>query len=1009
MSNVFFPANLSPQGFLNDMIAAQLRSPKEPFPALLNFIHGYNFTKRLGNRLFELHPDDHNNLIRKIEPKTLKDKSVLSPFSEYEMRRYVNFLNNMTPVQQAALVPYVRLYVKQFKNDKFIRRKEIVFNREYRIPNVTDDSSSAGRGRGNAGIESLQVDRDFQYFNTVNRFTVQIRYLFDSFDTFGNGMQYDNFLASGISRTQFGESFLSLGQDQGSGYISLIKKGSENIDGGVLREYLFLEYGYKFPDSLSEEIVNLEDRLIFEKQEKKELRIDCYKHDFTFSETGEVRLSVSYNAVPDVALASRNEEKTNDVFLIKNTGVISEMMDEPSVDNSNLEGNRTKLFAAIQEKLNKLKELDDKRKELAINYCGEDNSAEVQKIDEEIKQINTNITALKKEFLNFMYLFFLRYFMSTDSLFNIRFTPIPFELEKGVLNPCDVVVGRGPEQQTKLFLDRVNNKVGEEDKTIDKTIRIDYKTKISEIIEKENNLNKGIISTSVEINNKEINKKKKRFEGYTAKGGSTVGDVKDVVFIKDLENESYSCYQALQTFTLSRLSAQSAIIRLGIKSKKCDDKTNTDINILNDSALYNETYGNISFFPLRALIAAAINFTLDTKEDLNNFPIICLGTLLTESMHKKYFTKMGDLLIDVDFFKEWLYKTFLNREKLDPTLDDFLNQIFQILVPNVLRTGVGHYSKGEHGYISRKIYEVSKDIYENEQLLKDLESEDPKKRKEAAESLMSDARSSTKPEEIKRPLILYYQESFSRPDDVREAKASFIRENRRFDKKQDYTDGIYHVLMGQNSGIVRQINFSYLSDPNLNTLFAMKNPNHLASYMKYSYEANIDFVGNDLFFDKVNYFAIPNNQFNISNTGLSYSKEKDIFGLTGYYQISKTTDKISMGEYTTTVTARNMFSPDTESLKQKKCKKKPDVDGDSGGTGKRGPPPIPNYVDLDIGEYIYECFRDVPEIASTYNIFYSKTLQEDKKSKAKEVQDKKQENQEKLNEQAQLQEVGVAS
>ena len=154
------------------------------------------------------------------------------------------------------------------------------------------------------------------------------------------------------------------GQDQGAGYLSLIKKGTENTEGGVIEEYLYLQYGYKFPESMSEEIIRAEDRYFFEEQEKKELVIKCFKHDFRFSESGEVTLNVSYYAYPDHALFSRSEEKTNDVFLITNKSVIDEMLDEPSEDEL-----KAGLSIELKLKIESLKERNDLRKELIKNYC----------------------------------------------------------------------------------------------------------------------------------------------------------------------------------------------------------------------------------------------------------------------------------------------------------------------------------------------------------------------------------------------------------------------------------------------------------------------------------------------------------------------------------------------------------------------------------------------------------------------------------------------------------------
>ena len=54
-TNIFFPENLSPQGFLTDMILAQMRSPSAPFSGSAGLkakIYGEDFSKVTGNKLF---------------------------------------------------------------------------------------------------------------------------------------------------------------------------------------------------------------------------------------------------------------------------------------------------------------------------------------------------------------------------------------------------------------------------------------------------------------------------------------------------------------------------------------------------------------------------------------------------------------------------------------------------------------------------------------------------------------------------------------------------------------------------------------------------------------------------------------------------------------------------------------------------------------------------------------------------------------------------------------------
>ena len=1002
MSNIFFPENLSPQGYLTDMLLGQMRSGVKPFPDFKKLIYGYDFGERTGNKLFCLHPANKNIFLKETLAKTPKSLSSSDGwFSNYKnsyvMRRYVNFLNSMTPAQQAALVPYIRLYVKIYKGKKFISTREIVFNKDYRIPNAPEALLNSGDGTGNAGITNLTVSRDFQYYGITNRFSVEMDFLFDSFDTFANGMQYDNLFGASVLALQ-GMGTAAF-ENQGSGYINLIKGISQKLDDGEhLREYLMLEYGYKFPDNVDQNLVSSEDRVLFNSQEKKELRINCYKHDFQFSETGEVRLAVSYVAAPEVSLASRSETKTNDVFLISNNKLIDEILDEPSEKGVR----ETKIGETLKTQLKKLNELNKQKKKLVSDYCGRGDKKKAQQIDKEIQKISKQIVSIKKAMAGYMEHFFLRYFMATDSLFNISFSPIPMEVEQQVLSPTNWVTDNatGPlrDQTTRVYLDPVTP-VYDADKTIEVNVKTNYKTKIRELVEKEYFSARVKDSTAAPgsiLNSSQI---RDRFPDGIEDilPSPTPEEDPDEVLSPDAFQQrllnpprgdihlSYAFYEALQTFTLSRLAAQAALTRAGNKQTKGAgsglENVLQEING-NDTTNYEERYGNISFFPLKALVAAAIDFTLDTEEDEKEFPIICLGNAITDSMGKEFYVNLGDLLIDKDFFKEWLHKSFLDFQKDDPTLDSFLNAIFESLVPSVLNAGVGHFSRGNHGYIGRQVYEVTEEIFNDKKLFEDLESDNENDRKKARAKLASAIKKPAKKKELKRALVFYYQDNFNNPTTPKQAKASFLKNfgKRNFDKKQDYNDGIYHVLVGQNSGIVQNINFSYVNDEYLNTLFAIRNPNNLAPYLRYSYEARVDFFGNDLFFGKTSFFAIPQNQFNVRENGITLSRpSKDVFGLSGYYQISQTTDRISMGEYTTTVTAKNMFSPALEKAKREKCPDRTIIGSPSptDDPSQDKEDEIPTSVKHDIAEYIDRAFAAVARLRERFNIKLDKKIFEE--------------------------------
>jgi len=200
---------------------------------------------------------------------------------------------------------------------------------------------------------------------------------------------------------------------------------------------------------------------------------------------------------------------------------------------------------------------------------------------------------------------------------------------------------------------------------------------------------------------------------------------------------------------------------------------------------------------------------------------------------------------------------------------------------------------------------------------------------------------------------------------------------RSFNKKKDFEDGIYHVYAGQIDGIVKELDFNYITDPYLHTILAMRNPNHLAPYLRYSYGADIKFVGNDLYFGKTSYFAIPVNQFLVGVK--TDSSDKDLFGLSGYYQINKTVDRIAMGDYTTTVTARNMYSPALEEAKKAKCPHKNKINSpkDQGKKGKEKK--ILNYVEHDLKEYIERALKENLSLRTTHRLRLTKKAKEEKK------------------------------
>ena len=233
-------------------------------------------------------------------------------------------------------------------------------------------------------------------------------------------------------------------------------------------------------------------------------------------------------------------------------------------------------------------------------------------------------------------------------------------------------------------------------------------------------------------------------------------------------------------------------------------------------------------------------------------------------------------------------------------------------------------------------------------------------------SIKTDASS----KEIKENLLYYYQETYA-DDSLKQASSAFLKRfgEREFNAEKDFSDGIYHVYVGQDSGLVQNVNFSYLNDAYLNTLLALRNPNDLEPYLRYTYKAVLTLAGNNLYYGRSAFFAIPVNQFNIQ-------QDRDPFGITGYYRIENTTDNITNGVYTTTVNATNVYSPpapksDATSPDCPECRKKSKND-----RKKTVEKSIPIYVEHDLVEYVGDVLTESPGLATKFSLKHLKKQKE---------------------------------
>ena len=934
MAQIFFPHNLTPQGFINDFLLAQMHS--DTFKELREYIYHKNFLKETDYKLSSMGPGRTNMFETSDLPKTPRNATGKAEEDAEKMAKYVRLLTNMKPHQFAAMVPYIRLRVRfvpinKNKQQKPLGEKEIVF----RTYTGVKDAGSMWAGKTqedigkDAGILNLNVSRTFQFMGVSNRFNIDMSFLFRDMATFANGSPITPDIKDGTT---------VVSEAPGQDYIYLIKRLGKRVKDDRIQEQLILEYGWKFAANTSEDIIGKEDRTLFEEQEKKVLRLQCFRHKFGFNQTGQIKLDVSYTAFPLAVTKTRSENRKNDIFSVSNESLLEQIFAQGKGA-----GGAYKTFAQIKEKQKKLKLLlKEKQKIVKCNCVPNAKKRKIKDTEEYKKKLNNDIAQLRQDLLRHMQYIFFSYFYKNKQLFLTSFESRYAGWSK---TDSHKLPEGGPKVEMYMRRFTIGSREDESDKK--------FKGNLPSYIKVYEELSGSFDSTAP--------KDPKRVQEEQARMPFPYNKNNPDIFWK-----KYNMWALQSVYTLSNIPRDWA--------------TKAD--------LYNQyrgtKLGNFTFFPLRALLASIYEFSKEYVNEGNgssefyHLPNICLGNIINSSLGKDYWLNIGDILVEVGVFQRWLYKEFVLINNAAPTLDQFLTSIFEKLVPEILSMRTGHYTSAPPGKIVQNQFSCLPKFREMYKKLATKKKASLYKLKTSVPAAPSDAattdtsgpsellynhlkvgiRNAGGSRETGEPLLYYYQEPITAgPDGLKQARSAFLRrfgERDLKNRQKDFEAGIYHVYVGQDSGIVKNANFDYLNDPYLNTFLARTKGNPQEPYLRYSYKANIDFVGNNLYYGRSAFFAIPINQFNFHDDA-----KADPFGITGYYRIESTTDQISNGQYTTTVNGMNVYSPSKSKNKCPECKEK---------ENKKKEREIVSYVEHDLIGHMRHSLSTLSDMAAKFNL-----------------------------------------
>ena len=829
--NVFFPQNSNKQGIITDFVTAQLvrGSFEGRRSSMAKIIYDDDFNEETAKE-FGISPAESQNLYQNIKTKRKAGREKIislnplfnqnfeelypsprggTPKERQNYRDYLRYMNNIGSAELGALFPTIKvLYRYRAPNNKDWIEHAFPF------PTFTEEAefsilkSRFARGDG-AGIESVNVDRQFPAFGNLMNVKVNISLFFQNTNVLTNDRTING------KKLPYGFSFLKL-----IGFLDSFK------------EQIAIEYGYGISNSTDTGIIPAKMQALIREKEKKKFILRYYGHDFNIQQDGSIRLTVNYTTSQDADVYTRN-----DVGVMQNDVVISQAPIAPSLKK------QLKVYGEIRKKI------DDGNKEL--------------------KAIERNLKAKRRDLS----------YVKKSSKGEVKREVTRFQSRKDTLLKNRKVLALQANKLRKRLAPMVKSTLIENIINHYEMFTLSFKSIDEPSSSKETGRDGRAYTTftdlSLVVPGKKTNKRAfKKLKGFETKFDSSQYDS---IFLAKLgetqeEQENY----------LEKLCGQLFNRPKGASKEKKEKK-----------------YGYIMFFSLRALISAAFRMLKDDDKDA--FPYVLLSNVPARSLGHDYTVNLGDVLIESETFQKWYYENYTAKNRLEYSFGDFLEDIMTDLVPQALyKSSTGIFDKNKLGVIKPISFltklrgnKQEKKLFNN--LYKNFSDSDLNK---FLEVIRQGAKS-------KDPTPLVAYTIMRNPSSDR--ASPFLRlklAETNFNESNDSKYGVSYIKIGANSGLLRQISFSAQDLPKLRTaLWAEAQKDSPSTLIRYKYSANVDLVGNNVFF-RGGYFAISPNSLGLVDT--TYDP-----GIVGYYVIQKVADTISRGNYQTTVYGTWVYNPAT--------------------------------------------------------------------------------------------------
>lgn len=274
-----------------------------------------------------------------------------------------------------------------------------------------------------------------------------------------------------------------------------------------------------------------------------------------------------------------------------------------------------------------------------------------------------------------------------------------------------------------------------------------------------------------------------------------------------------------------------------------------------------------------------------------------LEKIKSEQVTERVICNIADLPISLNYFNEFLTKNFLETGKTKLSFDEFVKTVVDQLVPRTLQYETENMLlprvdskviRGTHSAYTEKAAPFADKLgfkYEGAPFWKP-EFKGNKKRA-FLEDLLSDG---------SIPLVAHEEHDSKGRRHMADYLFIYGEQmsyEKSFNKAKDHKNGIYHLEVGKDAGVVKEIKFSVIDDQAFQSFVLQRALKNQENIRKRVYDATVELQG-------ITFFR-PGQKVFLNPSAYGDPRNLKAFGLLGYYTVITVGNVVEEGQYKTSL------------------------------------------------------------------------------------------------------------